>query len=52
MYAIRSYYDSTPTAAQLSALAALRGPGDAWAAAAREQYEATGRSAAERNNFV
>jgi len=38
---------STPTAAQLSALAALRGPGDAWAAAAREQYEATGRSAAE-----
>jgi N-succinyldiaminopimelate aminotransferase len=39
---------STPTAAQLSAVAALGGPGDAWAEAARAQYAATGRRAAER----
>ena len=39
---------STPTAAQLSAIAALRGPGDAWAAAARAQYAETGRRASER----
>jgi len=38
---------STPTAAQLSALAALAGPGPAWAAAARELYAETGRRAAE-----
>jgi N-succinyldiaminopimelate aminotransferase len=39
---------STPTAAQLAALAALTGPGDAWAAAAREQYCETGTWAAAR----
>lgn len=39
---------STPTAAQLAAIAALAGPGDAWAAAARAQYEETGRRAAAR----
>jgi len=38
---------STPTAAQLSAVAAMRGPGDAWAANARAQYAETGRAAAE-----
>ncbi len=42
---------STPTAAQLAALRALAGPahlGDTWAAAAREQYRATGERAAAR----
>ena len=39
---------STPTAAQLSAVRALAGPGDTWAAAARAQYAETGRRAAER----
>jgi aspartate/methionine/tyrosine aminotransferase len=39
---------STPTASQLAALAALRGPGDAWTAAARAQYAETGRRAAAR----
>lgn len=39
---------STPTAAQLAAVAALAGPGDAWAAAASAQYAATGRAAAAR----
>ena len=39
---------STPTAAQLSAIEALRGPGDAWARAAAAQYAETGRQAAER----
>jgi N-succinyldiaminopimelate aminotransferase len=37
---------STPTAAQLSAVAAMRGPGDAWTLAARAQYADTGRRAA------
>jgi N-succinyldiaminopimelate aminotransferase len=37
---------STPTASQLAAIAALAGPGDAWARAAREQYIETGRRAA------
>lgn len=45
--ATHTFY-STPTAAQLAAVRALAGPGDAWAAAAREQYAATGRAAAER----
>lgn len=39
---------ATPTAAQLAAVAALRGFGDAWAAAACAQYAATGRAAAGR----
>jgi N-succinyldiaminopimelate aminotransferase len=39
---------STPTASQLAAVAALRGPGDVWASATREQYAETGRRAAER----
>jgi len=39
---------STPTAAQLAAVAALAGPGDRWAAAARAQYAETGRRAALR----
>lgn len=39
---------STPTAAQLAAVAALAGPGDAWAAAAAVQYAETGRAAARR----
>jgi len=39
---------STPTAAQLAALAALAGPGDRWAEAAARQYAETGRRAAER----
>jgi N-succinyldiaminopimelate aminotransferase len=39
---------STPTAAQLSAVRALAGPGDTWAATARAQYAETGRRAAER----
>lgn len=45
--ATHTFY-STPTAAQLAAVRALAGPGDAWAAAARRQYAATGRAAAER----
>lgn len=45
--ATHTFY-STPTAAQLAAVRALAGPGDAWAAAARDQYAATGRAAAER----
>ena len=45
--ATHTFY-STPTAAQLAAVRALRGPGDAWAAAARDQYATTGRAAAER----
>lgn len=39
---------STPTAAQLAAVAALTGPGESWAAAASRQYAETGRRAAER----
>jgi len=39
---------STPTAAQIAAVRALRGPGDAWAEAARGQYAATARRAAVR----
>lgn len=42
-----SFY-STPTASQLAALRALAGPGDAWAAAARDQYAATGTRVAAR----
>jgi N-succinyldiaminopimelate aminotransferase len=42
-----SFY-STPTASQIAALRVLAGPGDAWIAAAREQYRATGRRTAER----
>jgi N-succinyldiaminopimelate aminotransferase len=45
--ATHTFY-STPTAAQLAAVAALAGPGDAWAAAAREQYRETGTWAASR----
>jgi len=44
---MHSFY-STPTAAQIAALRALAGPGDAWVARAREQYRETGRRAAER----
>jgi N-succinyldiaminopimelate aminotransferase len=39
---------STPTASQLAAARALAGPGDAWAAAARERYRELGRAAAAR----
>jgi N-succinyldiaminopimelate aminotransferase len=42
-----SFY-STPTASQLAALRALRGPGDAWVDEVRPQYEAAGRQAALR----
>ena len=45
--ATHTFY-STPTAAQLAAVAALAGPGDAWAAAARDQYRETGTWAADR----
>lgn len=45
--ATHTFY-STPTAAQLAGLAALTGPGDEWAAAAREQYRETGAWAASR----
>ncbi|MEO8276474.1 MAG: pyridoxal phosphate-dependent aminotransferase [Thermoanaerobaculia bacterium] len=45
--ATHTFY-ATPTAAQLAAVRALAGPGDRWAEAAREQYAATGRKAAER----
>jgi N-succinyldiaminopimelate aminotransferase len=43
--ATHTFY-STPTAAQLAALRALDGRGDAWAAAASASYEATSRAAA------
>lgn len=43
--ATHTFY-STPTAAQLAAVRALAGPGDAWAAAACASYETTGRAAA------
>lgn len=39
---------SAPTAAQLAALAALQGPGEAWIAEARRQYCGTGRRVAGR----
>jgi aspartate/methionine/tyrosine aminotransferase len=39
---------STPTASQIAALRALRGPGDAWAREVCAQYADTGRRAAER----
>jgi len=44
---LHSFY-STPTASQIAALRVLAGPGDAWAARAREQYRETGRRVAER----
>lgn len=39
---------SAPTAGQLAALEALKGPGDAWIARARETYAKLGRDAAQR----
>ncbi len=45
--ATHTFY-STPTAAQIAATRALRGMADEWVRAAREQYAATGRRAAER----
>jgi aspartate/methionine/tyrosine aminotransferase len=39
---------STPTAAQIVALRALEGPGDAWARMAAAQYRETGSRAADR----
>ncbi len=39
---------STPTAAQIAALRAMDGPGEAWIASAREQYSETGQRAADR----
>jgi len=45
--ATHTFY-ATPTAAQWAAVRALAGPGEAWAAAAREQYAGTARRAAER----
>jgi aspartate/methionine/tyrosine aminotransferase len=44
---LHSFY-STPTASQIAAQRVLAGPGDAWAARAREQYRETGRRAAAR----
>ena len=44
---MHSFY-STPTAAQIAALRVMGGPGDAWIARAREQYQATGDRAAAR----
>jgi N-succinyldiaminopimelate aminotransferase len=44
---LHSYY-STPTASQIAAARVLAGPGNAWAAQAREQYRETGRRVAER----
>ncbi|HEX6898461.1 MAG TPA: pyridoxal phosphate-dependent aminotransferase [Thermoanaerobaculia bacterium] len=44
---MHSFY-STPTASQIAALRVLAGPGDAWAARAREQYKATGARVAAR----
>jgi aspartate/methionine/tyrosine aminotransferase len=38
---------STPTAAQLAAIEAMRGPGETWARDAARQYAETGRRAAE-----
>lgn len=45
--AVHSFY-CAPTAGQLAALRCLSGKGDAWVAAAREQYRATGEAAARR----
>jgi aspartate/methionine/tyrosine aminotransferase len=45
--ATHTFY-STPTAAQLAAVAALAGPGDAWAVRAASTYAETGRAAAAR----
>lgn len=39
---------STPTAAQIAAVRALEGPGDAWIADAKRQYALTGAEAARR----
>jgi N-succinyldiaminopimelate aminotransferase len=44
---MHSFY-STPTASQIAARRVLEGPGDAWAARAREQYQATGNRVAAR----
>ena len=44
---MHSFY-STPTASQVAALRVLSGAGDAWIAAAREQYKATGARVAAR----
>jgi aspartate/methionine/tyrosine aminotransferase len=44
---LHSFY-STPTASQLAALRVLGPAGDAWVAAAREQYKATGARVAAR----
>ena len=44
---MHSFY-STPTASQIAARRVLEGPGDAWAARAREQYKATGSKVAAR----
>jgi aspartate/methionine/tyrosine aminotransferase len=44
---MHSFY-STPTASQIAARRVLEGPGDAWVAQAREQYQATGARVAAR----
>lgn len=44
---MHSFY-STPTAAQLAALRALAGPGDAWVSRARDQYRGTATKVASR----
>jgi len=44
---LHSFY-STPTASQIAALRVLAGPGDAWSAAARQQYCQTGCRVARR----
>jgi len=41
-------YYSVPTASQVAAVRVLRGPGDAWASAARARYMEVGRAAAKR----
>ncbi len=45
-FTTHTWYNA-PTASQLAGLEALKGPGDRWAAAAREQYRETGYRAAE-----
>jgi len=44
---VHTFY-SAPTAGQLAALHALRGPGDAWIAEAKTKYRELGEKAAER----
>jgi len=47
---VHTFY-SAPTAGQLAALHALRGPGDAWIAQAKTKYRELARKTAERLGF-